>query len=413
MSNSKLNSEQLSQIRESFPFYSHSSSKGSPIYLDNAATTQKASVVINCINELWITGTANVHRSSHTLANKLTRRYEHARDICKSFINAKDRREIIWTSGATEAINIVANSWGMKNLSEDDEILISEMEHHANLVPWQQICERAGAILKIIPINKHAEIDLTALELLLNNKVKLVAITHISNVLGTINPIKEIVKRCHQSGAKVLVDGAQAIAHIPVNVQQLDCDFYVFSGHKCFAPEATGVLYGKLDVLEAMPPWKTGGEMVKTVDFLSSSYQPAPLKFEAGTPNISGVIALSEALIFINNLDRKALLEHEQHLTQLAKQKLLEISNVVLHSVADKSSSIISFSVNELNAMDLAALLDEQNIAIRSGQLCAMPLVNKLNSNGVLRVSFCFYNSTDEVIQFIKALKQSIAILRD
>ena len=400
-------------IRKSFPFYNHQSSETNPIYLDNAATTQKAAVVIDCINELWTNGSANVHRSSHSLANNLTRRYEQARKVCSDFINANDKREIVWTSGATEAINLVANSWGIDNLREGDEILISEMEHHANIIPWQQLCKSKGVSLKIIPVTETAEIDLLALDSLLNHKVKLVAITHISNVLGTITPIKEIIERCHQFGAKVLIDGAQAVAHIPVDVQQLDCDFYVFSGHKCFAPEGTGVLYGKLNLLEAMPPWKTGGEMVKTVDFLSSDFQPAPLKFEAGTPNISGVIALAEALAFINNLDRKALLDHEQHLTRLAKQKLLEIDNLKLHSIAEQSSSIISFSVNDLNAMDLAALLDEQNIAIRSGQLCAMPLVGKLNSKGVLRVSFCFYNSMDEVIQFIEALKQSIAILGD
>ncbi|MCP3675456.1 MAG: cysteine desulfurase [Gammaproteobacteria bacterium] len=405
-----LSSEQLLQIRESFPFYSHNSSKSNPIYLDNAATTQKAAVVIDCINELWRNGSANVHRSSHSLANNLTRRYEDARLVCSHFINAKNKREIIWTSGATEAINLVANSWGMDNLTAGDEILISKMEHHANLIPWQQLCKIKGVSLKIIPITETAEIDLLALNSLLNSKVKLVAITHISNVLGTVNPIKEIIELCHKVGAIVLVDGAQAVAHIPVDVQQLDCDFYVFSGHKCFAPESTGVLYGKLNLLEAMSPWKTGGEMVKTVSFTSSNFQPAPLKFEAGTPNISGIIALSKALTFINSLDRKSLFEHEQYLTQLAKQKLLEINNIKLHSTAKQSSSIISFSINNINAMDLSALLDEQNIAIRSGQLCAMPLVRKLNNAGVLRVSFCFYNSTDEVIQFIETLKQSIAI---
>ncbi len=405
-----LNSEQLLQIRESFPFYRHKSSKSNPIYLDNAATTQKAAVVIDCINELWTNGSANVHRSSHSLANNLTRRYEDARLVCSDFINAKNKREIVWTSGATEAINLVANSWGMDNLSVGDEILISEMEHHANLIPWQQLCKNKGVSLIIIPITETAEIDLLALDSLLNSKVKLVAITHISNVLGTINPIKKIIERCHQVDAKVLIDGAQAVAHIPIDVQRLDCDFYVFSGHKCFAPEGTGVLYGKLDLLETMSPWKTGGEMVKTVNFSSADFQSTPLKFEAGTPNISGIIALAEVLTFINSLDRKTLLEHEQHLTRLAKQKLLEIANIRLHSIAEQSSSIISFSVNDLNAMDLAALLDEQNIAVRSGQLCAMPLVRKLNSKGVLRVSFCFYNSADEVIQFIKALKQSIAI---
>lgn len=408
-----LNSKELQKVRTYFPFFNGSTSSDPITYLDNAATTQKLAVVMNCLIRLWTEGSANVHRSSHSLANQLTESFEQARDTVAHFINANDCSEVIWTTGVTEGINLVANSWGERHIQAGDQILISAMEHHANMLPWQQLCERKGALLKIIPVLDNAEVDLNAFDELLNHNVKMVAITHVSNVLGTINPIKQIVDKCQQYHCKVLVDGAQAIAHLPVDVQALNCDFYVFSGHKCFAPESTGVLYGKKAELASMPPWKTGGEMVKSVSLEKVEFQEPPFRFEAGTPNVSGLIALAEALEFLSNLDRDSLRQHEQYLTALLKRQLTSIDGVVNHSQAKHQSSIVAFSVKGCSALDIAALLDEQNIAVRSGQLCAMPLVNGINPAGLVRVSLAFYNSEDEVIKFIVALKQSIELLRE
>jgi SufS family cysteine desulfurase len=408
-----LNSKQLHEIRACFPFYNNRASSQKITYLDNAATTQKLSIVMECLTELWTEGSANVHRSSHSLANKLTERFEQARDNVAHFINASDSTEIVWTSGVTEAINLVANSWGEVHIKKGEQILISGMEHHANMLPWQQLCERKGIQLNVIPLLDNAEIDLDALDDLLNENVKLVAITHISNVLGSINPIKDIVAKCHQYPCKVLVDGAQAIAHLPIDVQDIDCDFYVFSGHKCFAPESTGVLYGKKAILASMQPWKTGGEMVKKVSYDKVEFQKPPFRFEAGTPNVSGLIALSEALQFLSSLDRESLYQHEQELTTLLEQELSSIKGLVIHSKATLRSSIVTFTVERCAAMDIAALLDEQNIAVRSGQLCAMPLVNKISPSGLVRVSLAFYNSEDDIMMFVKALKQSIELLSE
>ena len=408
-----LNTQELLAIRQKFPFFDRQQAESAIIYLDNAATTQKPALVIECLTQIWENGSANVHRSSHTLANQLTERYENARNICASFINAQSSNEIVWTTGATEAINLIAHSWGRQNIQSGDVILITAMEHHANLLPWQQLCLQTGATLKVIPVLESAELDLQLLDTLLKEKVKLLAITHVSNVLGTINPIQQIIARCHQYNCKVLVDGAQAMAHLPIDVQQLDCDFYVCSGHKCFAPEGTGFLYGKKALLDAMPPWKTGGEMVKSVAFHSATYQPTPLKFEAGTPNISATIAFAQALLFLQSHDRIALLQHEKDLTALAELHLSEIAGLQRHSTAEKKSSIVALTIEGCQSMDLAALLDEQNIAVRSGHLCAMPLVKKLTNNGILRASFCFYNSADEVMAFVAALKQSVSLLRD
>ncbi|PCJ49229.1 MAG: cysteine desulfurase CsdA [Gammaproteobacteria bacterium] len=408
-----LNPKQLQEIRQSFAFFNRKISSDTVIYFDNAATTQKLSVVLDCLTELWTEGSANVHRSSHGRANQLTQRFEKARSYAASFINAEHSSEVIWTTGATEGINLVANSWGNAQIHAGDQILISAMEHHANILPWQQLCERRGAELKIIPLTDNSELDLDALDSLLSEKIKLLAITHVSNVLGTINPIKKIVEKCQTYPCKVLVDGAQAAAHIPIDVQDLNCDFYVFSGHKCFAPEATGVLYGKKQLLTSMPVWKVGGEMVKTVTFNSAEFQAPPLRFEAGTPNISGVIAFAEALNFLKKLDQDALAHHEQSLRQLLEHHLSKIQGIEIYSRAKNRCSLVTFSIKGCESMDIATLLSEQNIAVRSGQLCAMPLVKSYHPNGVLRVSLAFYNSEQEVSQFMKALLVAIELLRE
>ncbi len=408
-----FNQQQLQAIRQKFPFFSRQSADNPLTYLDNAATTQKPATVIRCINDLWEGGCANVHRSSHSLANHLTEQFENARETCRKFVGAAKTSEIIWTTGTTESINLVAHSWGSRNVGEGNEILITAMEHHANILPWQQLCDRSGAQLKVIPITESAEIDLSVLRSSLNPKVKLLAICHVSNVLGTINPIKRIVQLCHQQAIKVLVDGAQAAAHLPIDVQDLDCDFYAFSGHKCFAPEATGVLYAKETCLQTMPAWKTGGEMVKSVDYHTAVFQQHPLKFEAGTPNISGIIAFAKAMTFISELNRELIRIHEQHLLSLLESNLLNIKELEMHSKATSRLAIFAFSIKTCNSMDIAMLLDEQNIAIRSGQLCAMPLVTTLNKKGILRVSFSLYNSSAEVLIFVKALKQAVALLSD
>ncbi|WP_026339274.1 aminotransferase class V-fold PLP-dependent enzyme [Psychromonas ossibalaenae] len=402
----------VSQIRTHFPILNQSVNEFPLVYLDNAATTQKPLAVVEAVSCYYLNNNANVHRASHQLSNRATCAFEAAREKVKSFINAADSKEIIWTKGTTESINLLANVLTAQ-LSKGDQIIISALEHHANIVPWQMLAERIGIVLKVIPLTDNFTLDIAAYKTLLSDKTKLVAVAHISNALGVINPVKEIIKLAHDVGAQVLIDGAQAVAHQRVDVQELDCDYYVFSGHKLFGPTGIGVLYGKQHLLEQLPPWQGGGEMIKSVSFEQTTYNDLPFKFEAGTPNIAGVIGLAAAVDFINSYDRQDLLKHEQSLLSFTEQALAQIPEITLFCAGIKKSGAVSFSVKGEHPTDIAMLLDAQGIAVRSGSHCAMPLMKALNCNGTVRVSFSIYNTMAEAQRFIAALKNVIQMLQE
>ena len=402
----------VAELRSHFPILNQSINDFPLIYLDNAATTQKPQSVIDAICHYYANDNANVHRAGHHLSNRATTQFEAGRDKVQCFINARSSKEIIWTKGTTEGLNLLANVFS-KQIQSGDEIIISALEHHANIVPWQMLAERSGALLKVIPLTADSQLDLKAYQQLLNEKTKLVSVAHISNALGVINPVKEIAQLAHQVGAQVIVDGAQAIAHEVVDVQQLDCDYYLFSGHKMFAPTGIGVLYGKQALLEALPPWQGGGEMIKQVSFEQTTYNELPFKFEAGTPNIAGVIGLAAAIDFINGYDRLALKDHEQALLSFTERALSEIPEITLFAKGIDKSGALSFAVKGEHPTDIAMLLDAQGIAVRSGSHCAMPLMSELNCNGTVRVSFSIYNTLAEAQRFIDALKDVITMLKE
>ncbi|MCE2596858.1 cysteine desulfurase [Motilimonas cestriensis] len=400
----------VSALRAQFPVLQQSCNGHALVYLDSAATTQKPQSVIDAMNNYYQYNNANVHRAAHCLSAKATQAFEQVRDEVRSFINAPKREEVIWTKGATEAINLVAQSYGAL-LEAGDEIIISTMEHHANIVPWQLLAQQLKLVLKVIPLTDTGELDLTAFAQLLTEKTRLVAVTHISNVLGTVNPIAGIVALSHQVGAKVLVDGSQTVAHLPIDVQALDCDFYVFSGHKMYGPTGIGVLYGKADLLNAMPVWQTGGEMIKKVSFSGTTFNALPFKFEPGTPNISGVIGLGAAVAFLQQQDRAALLHYEQGLFEYAKAQLLSLPDIALVGNAAQQAGVISFVVKGEHHSDIATLLDQQGIAIRAGHHCAMPLMESLGLGGTLRLSIACYNDQQDIDSFIAALHKTLEFL--
>lgn len=400
----------INELRSHFPILKQSINDQPLIYLDNAATTQKPQSVIDSICAYYSNDNANVHRASHQLSNRTTFAFEKVREQVCHFINAKSSKEIIWTKGTTEGLNLLANVLA-KQLQAGDEIIISSLEHHANIVPWQMLVESLAVVLRVIPLNAHNCIDMQAYKALLNKKTKIVSITHISNALGVISPVKEITTLAHQVGAQVIIDGAQAVAHEKVDVQDLDCDFYVFSGHKLFAPTGIGVLYGKQNLLEALPPWQGGGEMIKSVSFERSTYNELPFKFEAGTPNIAGVIGLGSAIAFINGYDRQQLISHEQKLLLYVEVQLLKLPNIKVFCQGMDKFGALSFSVENEHPTDIAMLLDAQGIAVRSGSHCAMPLMQVLNCSGTVRVSFSIYNTLQEAKYFIHALEKVIKML--
>ena len=380
------------------------------IYFDNGATSQKPQVVIDSIENYYSKENSNIHRGVHHLSQMATDKYEGARQSIQKYINAYSSDEIIFTSGTTAAINLIASSFG-ELLIEGDEIIISAMEHHSNIVPWQMLCERKKCLLKVIPINEKGELKMDVFEKLLSDKTKLVSVTHISNTLGTINPIEKIIRLSHEHNAKVVIDGAQSIQHIAVDVQNLDCDFYVFSGHKVFGPTGVGIMYGKKDILNAMPPYQGGGDMIKTVTFEKTTYDELPHKFEAGTPNISGGICLGTAIEYLSKLDIVGIQKHENHLAKYAEIQLLNIEGVRLIGTAKDKTSVVSFIVKNLHPFDIGTLLDKQGVAVRTGHHCTQPLMSFYNIPGTIRASFAFYNTIDEIDVFIKALKKSIQML--
>ncbi|WP_349629476.1 aminotransferase class V-fold PLP-dependent enzyme [Motilimonas eburnea] len=406
-----MNQEQNNAaMRAQFPVLQQQANGYPLVYLDSAATTQKPDPVIEAINVYYQQDNANVHRAAHCLSARATQKFEHARDLVAQFINAPSREQVIWTKGATEAINLVAQSYGSL-LNLGDEILLSTMEHHANIVPWQQLAQQRDLVIRVIPLTANGELDMNAVSELLTERTRIVAITHVSNVLGSVNPIAQLVKMSHQVGAKVLVDGSQAVAHMPVDVQALDCDFYVFSGHKMYGPTGIGVLYGKTELLNAMPVWQTGGEMIKKVSFSGTTFNALPFKFEPGTPNISGVIGLGAAIEFLTSLDRVAIHNQEQVLLAYAKQQLEQLSEITLIGSPQEQMAVISFVVKGEHHSDIATLLDQQGIAIRAGHHCAMPLMDALGLNGTLRLSFGCYTTKQDVDAFITALQKTLEFL--
>lgn len=397
-------------VREQFPILSRQIDGKPLVYLDNAATTQKPQCVIDALVDYYTTCNSNVHRGAHRLADEATQRYEAARDTVAQFINAAAREEVIWTSGTTEAINMVANGVGQL-LSAGDEILVTEMEHHANLVTWQQACKRSGATLRIAPINELGELDLAAFEALLTNNTKMVAFPHVSNSLGTVNPVQALTAKAKAAGAWVLVDGAQGIAHGGVDVQDIGCDFYAFSGHKVFGPTGIGVLWGRAELLTEWPVWQTGGEMISEVTYQESRWNVLPYRLEAGTPHIAGVIGLGEALRWFSQLDLIGLQAHEAALMASATRQAEAFEGLTIIGRAAHKAGALSFLLDAGHPADVGFLLDRQGVAIRTGHHCAEPLMNRLGVPGTARASFSIYNTLDEVDALFAALKKVRMIL--
>ncbi|HLT06938.1 MAG TPA: cysteine desulfurase [Cyclobacteriaceae bacterium] len=395
----------INHIRNQFPVL-HQEVNGKPlVYLDNAATTQKPLSVIEALSNYYKVDNANIHRGAHTLAARATDYFEKTRLMVQQFTNAREPEEIIFTKGTTESINLVASTYGRKFVEAGDEIIISTLEHHSNIVPWQMLCEEKGATLKVIPINDRGELLLDEFDKLLSSRTKIVSIVQVSNALGTVNPVKYIIEKAHSVGAKVLLDGAQSSSHLTIDVQQLDCDFFAFSAHKIYGPTGLGVLYGKREVLEAMPPYMGGGEMIREVTFEKTTYNDIPFKFEAGTPNIGDVIAFQKALEFVNELGKDKMVAHENAILGYANEKLRTINGFIPVGEAAERVSILSFLIKGMHPFDVGMMLDAAGIAVRTGHHCTQPLMNRLQIEGTVRASFSVYNTEEEV----DALYQSLS----
>ena len=405
-------SVETDKIRADFPILSRKVNGKPLIYFDNGATAQKPTPVIEAIVHYNNYQNANIHRGVHTLSQEITIAYENARTTIQKHLNATHPHEIIFTRGTTDSINLVAHSFGKKYIGKGDEIVISMMEHHSNILPWQQLCEEKGAVLKVIPINNDGELLMNEYKKLLNDKTKIVAITHISNTLGTINPVKEIIEIAHSKNIPVLVDGAQAVPHLKVDVRELDVDFYVFSGHKIFGPTGVGVLYGKEKWLNEIPPYQVGGGTIKTVTFEKTEYADLPLKFEAGTPHIEGGVGLAAAIDYVNTIGFKNIAEHEHELLEYATNELKKIASVKIIGNAKQKASVLSFIVEDVHPFDIGTILDQYGIAVRTGHHCTQPLMQFYNIKGTIRASFAFYNTIEEIDTFVAALKKAITMLK-
>ncbi|MFZ9236006.1 MAG: SufS family cysteine desulfurase [Algoriphagus sp.] len=402
----------VNSIRREFPIL-HQEVNGNPlIYFDNAATTQKPKVVLDAIQQYYEVDNSNIHRGAHTLADRATRQFEETRESVRAFIGAKESAEIIFTRGTTESINLVAKTFGSAFIQKGDEIIISTLEHHSNIVPWQMLCEQNGAILRVIPITDAGELVWEEFEKLLNPKTKLVSVVHASNALGTINPVKRMIDAAHVVGAKVLLDGAQSTSHLDVDVQALDCDFLTFSAHKLYGPTGLGVLYGKQEILEAMPPFLGGGEMIREVTFEKTTYNTIPFKFEAGTPSIAEVIAFKPALDFITSTGKANIHRHEHDLLQYAVELLQDVKGVIPVGTAAEKIGVFSFNIQSMHPFDVGQLLDAKGIAVRTGHHCTQPLMRRLGIEGTVRASFAAYNSRAEVEVFAQAVTK-IASLKN
>jgi cysteine desulfurase / selenocysteine lyase len=400
------------KIRTQFPVLNQQVNGKPLVYLDNAATNQKPKRVIDALTSYYEKDNANIHRGIHTLAERATKAYEQTRHAMQEFIHARHVEEIIFTRGVTESINLVASSYGRAFLKEGDEVIVSGMEHHSNIVPWQLICEEKKATLNVIPVTEIGELDLDGYRKLISNKTKIVAVNHASNSLGTINPIKEIIDIAHSYNTVVLIDGAQASAHLAIDVQELDCDFYCISSHKMYGPTGTGILYGKKELLEKMPPYMGGGEMIKDVTFAKTTYNELPYKFEAGTPNIADVIALNEAISFINELGKENIAAHEAELLAYTVKKLSIIPHVKLIGTAKNKVGVQSFIVEGVHHFDIGQMLDARGIAVRTGHHCTQPLMDQYGIEGTVRASFSVYNTKDEVDQLAEGIERIVKFLK-
>jgi len=393
----------ITSIREDFPILSSKVNGKQLVYFDNAATTQTPKVVIDAIVSYYSTLNANIHRGVHSLSQKATEAYEGARKKIQKHLNAKKSGEIIFTSGSTHSINLVANGF-VDLLKSGDEIIVSHLEHHSNIVPWQMLCEKTDAIMKVIPMNQDGELIFSEYEKLLSNKTRVVFVNHVSNALGTINPVKEIISKAHEFGAAVLIDGAQALPHFEVDVKDLDVDFYVGSAHKFYGPTGVGILYGKEKWLNKLPPYQGGGEMIDEVTFKKTTYAKLPNKFEAGTPNISGVIASGIAIDYINNIGLKTILKYEDALLKYATEKLLEIDGIKIYGNTDNKTSVISFNLGNIHHYDIGSIIDNEGIAVRTGHHCAQPIMDYYKIPGTIRLSLSFYNTKEEIDSLISAI---------
>ena len=396
----------IDSIRKDFPILGVEINNHDIVYFDNAATTQKPDSVINAISDYYKNYNANIHRGIHTLAEKATKEFENTRKSVKEFINAKSEREIIFTRGATEGINLVSTSFGKEFFNEGDEIIISEMEHHSNIVPWQMVSKEQGLLLRTINVKENGELDLEDFNNLISNKTKFVSIVHISNTLGTVNPVKEIVNICNKNNITCLVDGAQASAHTKIDVQDINCDFYVFSAHKMYGPTGVGIVYGKEELLEKMPPYMGGGEMIKDVKFESTTYNELPHKFEAGTPNIGDVIGFNESIKYLEKIGRNNIEKYESFLRDYANQKLNNVENLNIIGNSKNKIGIFSFTIDKIHYYDLGLLLDAKGIAIRTGHHCTQPLIEKFNLDGTARLSLALYNNIEEIDYFINSIEK-------
>lgn len=400
----------IQKIRADFPILSQKVNGKQLVYFDNGATSQKPKVVLDAITQYYETINANIHRGVHTLSQLATDAYEVSRGKMQHHINAKFAHEVIFTSGTTHAINAVANGFA-SIVKVGDEVLVSALEHHSNIVPWQMLCERTGATLKVIPMNENGELILSEFDTLLSNRTKIVAVNHISNALGTINPIEYLIEKAHQVGAAILIDGAQATPHLKPDVQAIDCDFYVFSGHKICGPTGVGILYGKEDWLRKLPPYQGGGEMIAMVTFEKTTYADLPHKFEAGTPNIAGGIVLGTAIDYLNEIGFENIAQYEHELLEYATEKLLEIEGLKIFGTADKKASVISFNIEGIHPYDIGTIIDKLGVAVRTGHHCAQPIMDFYQIPGTIRASFAFYNTKEEIDIFVEAVKKAKMML--
>ena len=399
-----MNQQQHDRLRSQFSALAQEVNGHPLVYLDNAATTQKPQAVLDAINHYYRADNANVHRAAHALSGRATRAFEDARETVARFINAPRSHEVIWTRGTTEAINLVAQSWGMSEFKAGDEIILSTLEHHANIVPWQLIAQRTGAVIRVVPLDERGDLDMAAYLAMLGPRTRLVSVAHVSNALGTVNPVEQIVAAAKAVGALTLIDGAQAVAHLEVDVQAIGCDFYAFSGHKLYGPTGIGVLWGRTELLERMPPWQAGGEMIDRVSFSGTTFNSLPFKFEAGTPHIAGAIGLAAAVDFVMEQDRGLLASHEAVLTDYLVAGLRQIPGLRLVGEPGQRAGAVSFLLRDIPPQDAATLLDMQGIALRVGHHCAMPLMESLGIGGTLRASLACYNNRDDVDALLAAL---------
>lgn len=399
-------------IRRQFPVLNREVKGRRLVYFDNAATSQKPQVMIDSLVDYYTNYNANIHRGIHTLAEEATAAFEATRDACKILINSPSREQIIFTRGTTDGINLVAYTWGRKNLGKGDEIIITAMEHHSNIVPWQIVCEEKGAVLKVIPIDDNGELLLDEYKKLLSPRTKMVSAVHVSNALGTVNPVKEIIDAAHAIGALVLIDGAQSTVHLNIDVQALDCDFFAFSAHKLYGPTGIGVLYGKKAILEEMPPFQGGGEMIKEVTFEKTTYNDLPYKFEAGTPNIADIIAFNASLKFTEQIGREKIRRHEDEILKYATEQLEQIPGLRIIGNAKNKISLVSFVIDNIHPQDIGILLDNRGIAVRTGHHCVEPVMVRFCIPGTVRASFAMYNTKEEVDEMITGLHKAIKMLK-